>query len=298
MIQPQTFHWRSPLRRGLRALHCAIAICALVLPRMAFAGDWHSGAHLVCNDCHTNHNSSGGQPMRYDDVAAPATYLLRAESAQTLCLSCHDGANASAPDVMGTITYISDPAGGAFANAGGVMVDHAHNLNPTVPQIPPGGTEPMILTCTTCHDPHGNDNYRNLRPDPAKTGGAGVTVVAHQTVSANGNNPAAVYGASNIIYKSGTSQWCQNCHGAPQNHNDFADDQLIFGSALASYARWSAVTLPRVPVHSPNDDIIPSPDDRVVCLSCHKAHGSANTKSLIYADGATLESTCQECHDQ
>jgi predicted CXXCH cytochrome family protein len=44
--------------------------------------------------------------------------------------------------------------------------------------------------------------------------------------------------------------------------------------------------------------VIPSSDDQVNCISCHKAHGSANTKALIYADAATLDSTCQECHDQ
>jgi predicted CXXCH cytochrome family protein len=273
----------------------AILIGLSVSPLLA--GDWHYGAHLVCTDCHTNHNSSSGQPMRYDDVADPAHYLLRSDAAQTLCLSCHDGASGSAPDVMGTVTYVSESAAGPFANTGGLRVSTAHNLN-QAPEVPPGGTKPMVLTCTTCHDPHGNANYRNLRPDPAVAGTGSSSVVAQQATLPTGNNPAAVYVLSNIIYKSGTSLWCQNCHGAPLEGSDHPDDKPIFGAITASYTRWASVTLPRVPVHSPSDSIVPSTDDRVVCISCHKAHGSANTKTLIYADGATLDSTCQECHDQ
>jgi predicted CXXCH cytochrome family protein len=75
-------------------------------------------------------------------------------------------------------------------------------------------------------------------------------------------------------------------------------DTLIWGASHANYARWAAAALARVPVSSPTDDVIPSSDDRVNCLSCHKAHGSPNTKTLIYADGSTLNSTCEECHDQ
>ena len=75
-------------------------------------------------------------------------------------------------------------------------------------------------------------------------------------------------------------------------------DRPIFGSPFASYLTWIAVTLPRVPVNSPLDDDIPSNDDGVSCLSCHKAHASAHDRALIYADGSSLASTCQECHDQ
>jgi hypothetical protein len=274
----------------------AIAVAVTMTARPLWAGDWHYGAHLVCSDCHTNHNSAGGQPMRYDAVPDPAAYLLRADTAQTLCLSCHDGRSTNAPDVMGTVSYVSESAAGAFANAGGTIVTTAHNLNTATPVIPPGGTTPMVLTCTTCHDPHGNDNYRNLRPDPAKTGSAKITVVAHQSVIADGSNPAAVYVSSNIVYKSGTSEWCRNCHGTLHD-GVYPDDKPLFGSTLASYTKWISVTLPRVPVHSPSDDLVPSPDDRVVCISCHKAHGSTHDKALIWSDGASLDSTCEECHD-
>lgn len=282
----------------LRAAAVCIALFAVLAVRPILAGDWHYGASAICSDCHTQHNSADGQPMRTDNVAEAARMLLRRATPLELCISCHDGSNPHAPDVIGPVSYVAESAGGELANTGGTPSMNAHNLNNATAEIPPGGTIPMVLVCTTCHDPHGNENYRNLRDDPTRTGLPPATVLAYQPVTANGSNPDAVYVPSNIIYKSGVSAWCGKCHGAPLEGSDHPDDKPIFGTWKASYTRWVAVTLPRVPVHSPTDDTIPSTDDRVMCLSCHKAHGSHNARTLIYADGVTLDSTCQECHDQ
>ena len=51
-------------------------------------------------------------------------------------------------------------------------------------------------------------------------------------------------------------------------------------------------------VETPSDDQIPSRDDRVFCLSCHKAHGSPHESALIYADSPDMLATCQQCHNQ
>lgn len=260
------------------------------------AGDWHYGASSVCSDCHTQHNSQNGQPMRTDNNPTPASYLLRRGTPLELCLSCHDGSNPNAPDVVTPVSYVAESAAGAFPNGGGTPTGIAHHLNNPTAEIPPGGTQPMVLVCTTCHDPHGNQNYRNLRPDPSNTNQAPVTVIVSQQNAANGMNAAQVYVPGNIVYKSGMSKWCGTCHGTP--HADHIGDPTIWGSANASYTAWASTTLTRVPVQSPTDNTIPSHDDAVQCLSCHKAHGSNNSKATIYADGNTLNSTCLECHDQ
>jgi len=269
-------------------------VLATALP--LWAGQWHTGASLVCSDCHTQHNSENGQPMRTDNNPNPARMLLRRGSALELCLSCHDGMNPAAPDVIAPVTYAGDTAAGAFPNSGGVPTNLAHHLENPSAEVPPGGSIPMVLTCTTCHDPHGNGNYRNLRPDPTRTGLPDVTVIAHQQTVADGSNPAVVYVPSNIIYKSGISTWCSRCHEnlPPSAHRG---DKAMFGSALASYPAWTSTTLPRVPVDSPTDNVIPSVDDEVTCLSCHKAHGSASPGAVIYADGVSMSATCSECHD-
>jgi predicted CXXCH cytochrome family protein len=269
----------------------------------ALAGDWHYGVSSVCSDCHTQHNSANGQPMRTDNDAAPAAKLLRRGTPLELCLSCHDGSNPNAPDVLAPVSYVTEPAGGWFPNSGGFPVDtsasYAHHLNTPSPVIPPGGTKSMTLVCTSCHDPHGNNNYRNLKTDPSDTNQPATTVLAYQPVTANGSNPALVYVPRNITYKSGISAWCSKCHGTTIHQtSDHPVERTIWNAAAASYASWVTTTLPRVPVQSPMDNNLPSQDDQVFCLSCHKAHGSNNPNALIYADGTTRDSTCQQCHNQ
>lgn len=283
------------------------ALVAILIAAGADAGQWHMRESNTCSDCHTQHNSQNGQPMRTDNSPNPAPMLLRRATPLELCLSCHDGSNPAAPDVIAPVSYVTDAAGGLFPDAGGTPIDAgnstAHHLNTPSAVIPPGGTQPMILVCTTCHDPHGNDNYRNLRPDPTQTNQLPVTVVAIQTNTPNGSNPVDVYatykagGAPNVIYKSGVSAWCGKCHGAPDPTADHPVDKPIWNATQASYATWLSVVLPRVPVHSASATI-PSQDNQVMCLSCHKAHGSTNYQATLAPDGVTLDSACEECHNQ
>ncbi len=298
----QRRHSADGRRTCTRLRQAVITVLGVLVPlivgvRPLGAGDWHYGANLVCSDCHTQHNSENGQPMRTDNDPSSAKSLLRRGSALDLCLSCHDGANPAAPDVVEPVSYVAETAAGAFPNGGGIPTTRAHHLDNPLPEIPYGGTQPMVLTCVTCHDPHGNTSYRNLRPDPTSSS-TPVDVVTFQTILANGTNPSDVYVPANVVYKSGVSEWCGKCHGTPDPTSDHPVDRTIWGAVAADYTRWSTTTLPRVPVDSPSDNAIPSTDDRVTCLSCHKAHGSQNDRTLIYADASTLDSTCQECHNQ
>jgi hypothetical protein len=91
-----------PARITLSAALAAAALLLLV-PLGVSAGDWHQGALLLCTDCHTNHNSSGDLPMRYDGSPSLTTYLLRGADEVSLCLACHDGSQPGAPDVLAPV---------------------------------------------------------------------------------------------------------------------------------------------------------------------------------------------------
>ena len=279
-----------------RFVYSAVLIFATGAP--SFAGDWHREPHNVCTDCHTQHNSANDAPMRTDNNPTPAAHLLLRGTAQELCLSCHDGSTPGAPNVLSDGSGTVDWAGGTFPRSDQATTTNAHHLGSPTPEVPPGGTIPMVLTCTTCHDPHGNNNYRNLRPDPTRTNLSAVTILSYQPLVADGTNAAQVYTGANIIYKSGVSAWCGQCHGMSDPGVGHPIDLQIWKAKNADYSQWVTNRLPFVPVNSPTDNVIPSHDDQVNCLSCHKAHGSTNTSALIYADGVSVDSTCQECHNQ
>lgn len=282
-------------------------LAVLLLAARLQGGDWHSAANSACSDCHTMHNSRGGAPMRYDNAADGAPRLLRHATPDSLCAFCHDGSMATAPDVVAPVTYVDDPAGGAFPENWTAPSDTGHSLGGE-PVTPPGGRQALTLACITCHDPHGGGNYRNLR---ANLPGAAepITVTARQNVLPSGSNPAEVYVRSNITDKAGMAQWCGACHGT--FHGRSADEEgtaspwlrhpqeapLSTGRSV-DYRYWLGDVARRVRVLSPGDDVVPSADDQVFCLSCHKAHGSPNRAALIFSDGASASSTCAQCHNK
>jgi predicted CXXCH cytochrome family protein len=280
-------------------LRRALALAALVA-RPALAGEWHTGAALACSDCHTMHNSRNGQPMRYDASESPANLLLRAESATALCLACHGGGSpaSSAPSVASPSSW--DPPGGGFPVDLSDPSHLAHALGPA-PALPPDGTAEVVVTCVTCHAPHGNGNYRNLIASPSGRNRATAAPVVAQLTTANGSNAASVYVRSNVKYVSGWSAWCMDCHDAlPAVHASMGHPWDVAVSGPDTWPAWSREPMEnRVPVENARGLAVAQPNDgdRVFCLSCHKAHGSPNPSAMIHADGTTQTSTCQQCHD-
>jgi predicted CXXCH cytochrome family protein len=275
----------------------------ILLPLAAAGGDWHRDASLVCSDCHTMHNSKSGLPMRYDDDPAGAPTLLRSADATAVCLACHGGDRTTAPNVRTPAN--ADPPGGGFPSDLSDPFSQAHSLS-TAPVTPPDGDTPVVMTCTTCHDPHGNDRYRNLRPSPSGTGRAAATpVVVNQVVVANGTNPELVYLGANVTYVSGLSRWCLDCHNllvaqdwSTGQSGSHSWDRSIFSSWMADWASWAAEIPNRVPVQNPAGERSPHTADETTCISCHKAHGSPNYETMIYPDGASSDSLCVQCHNQ
>jgi predicted CXXCH cytochrome family protein len=162
-----------------------------------------SGSSTVdrCAGCHRAHT-------------AQAPYLLKAADTM-LCESCHGpggtgastdvidgvGYNLTSPGVRGTTAGALRGGGFSFAllssgtatlgsTTGIVPVGAAaastskHNIDATGTAWGGGATgngSSVALTCTSCHDPHGNGNYRILRP--VADGGAALTYPAPAAVT-------------------------------------------------------------------------------------------------------------------
>ena len=119
-------HAKESIMRRLIIL--VSVVLAMGVGASAYAGDYHSGAALVCTDCHAAHASQAhtysGSGTVFPPVSAsgPFPNLLREEETK-MCLACHDG-QAFAPDVFGSsATNTRRQAGGLNAKAGTIAND-------------------------------------------------------------------------------------------------------------------------------------------------------------------------------
>ena len=198
------------------------------------AGDFHTGASLVCSDCHVAHYSQShtftGSGTVFPPLGAggPFANLLRDEEVK-MCLACHDG-QSFAPDVFGaSATNTRRMAGGLNAKAGTIANDlgyaeiNGHTLFSTA--VPPGGTGTAYvpgaegLICTNCHAQHGGTSYRNLLSRGIFTGDALTYAVGTNDLTKDVfERSSASYVETDVDFNepvttsSAYGNWCQNCH--------------------------------------------------------------------------------------
>lgn len=340
----------------------------LLLVTPLLAGTYHNSP-LVCSDCHVMHASYAGTLY---NAGAGYDNLLKATNTATLCLNCHASngtdaaANPTAPYVAGNAGGVVGTSAGSSATdtlAGGWFGPNAvftnvsggadntdangHDVEVTalVGDHPPGDdatdgwrrSTARRLTCTSCHDQHGNSTYRNLDSDPNDSNAEIVACTPTATVAG-----AANYRGDSDVWKNtyGTARYdqdfasfCQDCHErfGPVNTYGGATGQTLPGpydnEGLVDNASGGLNT------HHPIDmdlggtigpqyttlaggDTIPllrtsgaaTPSgNSVFCLSCHRAHGSGRESGLRWqqdpndAPGDTVAggtAGCQVCHNK
>jgi predicted CXXCH cytochrome family protein len=287
---------------------------AMALAGSAFA--FHNRGVASCGGCHTMHNSQDGASIDLDHPSGNP-WLLIAGSPSDVCLSCHAnsfgsvlGNNPLAPPPergAGNFVFllennINDGTNGATNPIPGAAAGHninapAHSLasDGTSP-VSPGGTFPSNrMECTSCHDPHGNQNFRLLYgPGPIMgglysfTGGPlladGIDLAAG--AEANSNHTA---------YKSKVTDWCANCHGNFHENSNNTQFDHPAGKELGSgvvqqYDRYNGTSNPTGGTHAtaylaalPFEDASvtttstagPSVLSKVMCLTCHRAHATS-----------------------
>jgi predicted CXXCH cytochrome family protein len=292
----------------------AIALLLAAESRGAAVDNYHAGESLVCSDCHSMHFSLdhgyeggavGTQPATGGDwlpPGGPNGQLLKLPRDQ-LCIACHDGGGVAAPAVIAPVT--GDPAGGAFARTQSPGAPATGHVLGT--PLPSGPTRE--LGCATCHASHGSGSFRNLRADPAGLGQQ-HTVVARPVLPEGAESLSdaarleAAYASRNIVYDSGMSDWCRSCHATVHGHSgtpstlDHPDGVALGDSPLVNIDSWLGTVESRVRTERVGGDGRPSRADKIFCLTCHRGHGSGQRASLIFSDGETLTSSCQQCHDE
>jgi predicted CXXCH cytochrome family protein len=158
----------------------------------------------------------------------------------------------------------SDPGGVVPVLSAGAPVTSAHSVNessqtawgngPISAEVNYGKT--ISLRCGSCHDPHGNGDYRILRPIPKESGAAspGVRIPDAATKLYTTENYWNVTDENAPGFIAKISEWCATCHTRYLSSTSYTES----GDA--------AFTLR----HISNGTTQGSPS----CIQCHVAHGS------------------------
>ena len=287
----------------------------LVLATAGSVFAFHDQGAGSCGGCHVTHNSVDGQPV----VTADGEWLLRAESPSDLCLTCHAenlgsvfGTDPlSPPPEKGAGNFVfllednlNDSPDGRSEPIPGDAAGHnlfapGHGLMPDARFAQsPGGTFPAgQLGCTSCHDPHGNANFRMLHADGPIMEGLFTFISPAPLADGLAIEFETESRSNHSAYQAGMSAWCGNCHGrdyhernrssefehpadrpmaagSRKKYDDYEGDENPYGGAAAtSY-------LPEVPFEEMTNTVSstrgPGSGARVMCLSCHRAHASSS----------------------
>lgn len=174
--------------------------------------------------------------------------------------------------------------------------------------IDSGAGPAFTLECTTCHDPHGNGNYRILRTVPTGSGGAGYAIpdtypktytttnYFNMYFGANPTNPMTeppgAQAGESILYD--TSNWCAQCHtrylaesgtttsGKPPaggSRVDSGDDIFTFRHTSMGYGYSSFGGSPGFKYNNR------------ACITCHTSHGSNASMPGNATAGTTFSSS-------
>jgi len=254
-----------------------------IVPALFFILAWFSSAwggheNIPCEICH----------LRTEAQLKDYTYDRSDFPESILCLSCHD----ASMDVSGlnpphVVNGRKALAGGSFTPT--LLSDKVgHNiitLDMTLGLTPPGGGPLNEFGCLSCHDAHGNGNFRSLKKEIN-----GYTTM----VKADGDPEFR-----QNVYISGMNDFCGACHEKFNSGSKASRVHpvgiTISGAQHADFSRWSGlenkITQAEHPTGNPND----LNGAQVFCLSCHRAHASPHTDAMRW-DHAKKPRGCLECH--
>jgi predicted CXXCH cytochrome family protein len=278
----------------------------------------------ACASCHTTHTAASSKLIAFTLGAGTQNDTYKT------CTYCHNSGAASSKydEVNGQIkdgTNLWSTLGGGFQNMATIegantyattaAVTSKHGIdatNGTLVSIPGGNTNvagKMELKCSSCHDPHGTTNSRQLKTSISRlnTDNVSYTVVDTSGVNITVSNQLLNETAT---YNNTFSNFCGACHydymqstsgsGSTQSGTYttglYRHRVAVNGSTmLASGASGYSATNFSLPTSTTTD---------VICATCHYSHGTTATVSAgTYASGSTLlrmdeRGVCQNCHNK
>ncbi len=290
----------------------------VALAGQAYANGGPHGGYTAttdaCAGCHRAHTAQGPN-------------LLTATSTYNLCMSCHGSAGTGADTNVEDGVYTNRAGGGegtvnaallggGFTNYNATAVTSIHDADGSTSAawgfgVARGSTAnlPGVLTCGSCHDPHGSNNYRIIRENIA-----GEAVTVDQVDEANKD-----YTTEN--WPDNVSNACVACHGAyhvtrANSGEDNSDDgagNTDYGGDISTYAHRVGMSYQYGGNADPESTgyggyTLPlTASKNVACQTCHLPHGTSasmttqatapytNDSALLRLDNRGV---CEVCHQK
>ncbi len=308
------------MKRLLFVLVLALGLALTGYQLAAANGGPHGGYTATtdaCAGCHRAHTASGAQ-------------LLVANTTYDLCMTCHGSAGTGADTNVadgyflstrstttvgeGNTTDNSPLLGGGFTNYQGVTVTSTHDPTGATAAAWGFGTANRgvtanmtdgSLTCASCHDPHGSNNYRIIKETIN-----GVTVsVAQVDEGAAKDYDTEQWGA-------GQSAVCAACH---TNYHVVTAGSGSDATVAASGGYTHRVDMPYTYGGNANPETVgfggetlplaeTGVNDTVVCQTCHLPHGTSAAMSGFASNAGPAASSallrldnrgvCEVCHQK
>jgi len=279
---------------------------------------FHDSGVAYCGGCHTMHNSENGAPVDPDSPDGNV-YLLKDETPSDVCLSCHatsrgavfgtDPLNPPPQKGGGNFVYLlednlNDGHNGALNPIPGYAAGHnldapSRGVGPdAVLTSAPGGNFPAaMMGCSSCHDPHGNENLRLLYGVGSVQAGiyTFTNPAPEGAILSTGSSGGTESNSNHTAYNSGWSEWCANCHGdfhSQENPSSLVHptSEGLGGTIAATYNLYNGTSDPyggsqataylaAVPFEDASVTTTstagPSATSKVSCMTCHRAHATS-----------------------
>jgi nitrate reductase cytochrome c-type subunit len=234
----------------------------------------------VCLQCHASRFGAvlGNDPLAPPDEKGGGNFVFLTED------NLNDGHNGGLP-----ANWIPGHAAGHNLDAPG----HGLDTDPVLRTAPGGDFPSSILACSSCHDPHGNQNFRLLYGAGRVQPGANDFVNPAPTAEGISLFFGAESPANHTAYQGGMSDWCGNCHPNFHDNNTaliHPSGSTLGGTIATAYGLYNGsddVTggdpatsyLPATPFEDSSMTTSstggPAGTSTVMCLTCHRAHATS-----------------------
>jgi hypothetical protein len=278
-----------------------------------------------------------GEGAGFPRSNTPYRKLLRQGDPVDVCLACHDGRTGIPDVIDADTNALVERAAGWMqlpenANYKGHNLGRGLTAATLCNRCHFSGTMATAeVSCIDCHNPHGNNKMRNLQwaSFPGGEPEFAIIVQAGATGLAKFERSNVAYGYAPGVAREVTNM-CIDCHHAyfddsthfytkpggfvhyglhPNFNSEWGAVTPISGAPNADAAHWEggsgtgfvgAARVPFVGIGASTfaaASAVDATTNAAFCLSCHKAHGSANAFSLTWVPiTGPGPKGCDQCH--